>query len=246
VKSSPRSNWLIPTGLLVLSAVPVLAGGLRLVELAGGAQVLPDGDRIGSVPVPVVLHIVSVTVFSGLGAFQFAPRFRRRRRRWHRVAGRMIVPCGLLVALSGVWLTLFLPRSAVDGDVLAAIRVAVAVAMGASLILGLVAIRRRDFARHRAWMIRGYAIGMGAGTQFFTQVAWLVAAGPLTMSGKTGTLTAGWLINVVVAEWVIRRRPAGATPGPAGAESVAPVDSRAAATGRVRIGDLHRPLEERR
>jgi len=208
VTSSAKANWLIPTGLLVLSAVPVIAGSLRLAELAGGAPVLPDGDRIGSVPVPVVLHIVSVTVFSVLGAFQFAPGLRRRRRGWHRVAGRIVAPCGLVAALSGMWLALFLPRAPVDSDLLAGIRVVVSVAMCTSLILGFVAIRQRDFHRHRAWMIRGYAIGMGAGTQAFTQVPWLIVAGPLTAAGKTGTLVAGWLINIVVAEWIIRRRAA--------------------------------------
>ncbi|MDG4797107.1 DUF2306 domain-containing protein [Micromonospora sp. WMMD1082] len=223
MKSSARSNWLIPAGLLVLGIVPVLAGGLRLAELAGGAPVLPDGDRIASVPVPVVLHIVSVTVFSVLGAFQFAPRFRRRRRGWHRAAGRLLVPCGLLTALTGLWLTLFIPRAALDGDALAAIRVLVSVAMAASMVLGLVAILRRDVARHRAWMIRGYALGMGAGTQFFTQVVWLAAAGPLTMSSKTGTMAAAWLINVVVAEWIIRRRAVGGVGRPVRVASAAPV-----------------------
>jgi uncharacterized membrane protein YozB (DUF420 family) len=197
---------LIPVALLGLAFVPVLAGSLRLAELAGGAAVLPDGDRVGSVPAPLILHIVSVTVFSVLGAFQFAPTFRRRRRGWHRAAGRVLIPVGLVVALTGLWLALFLPRSAVDSDLLAGIRVVVAVAMGAALVLGFRAVLRRDFARHRAWMIRGYAISMGAGTQFFTQVTWLLAAGPLTTTGKTVTLAAGWLINVVVAERIIRGR----------------------------------------
>jgi uncharacterized membrane protein YozB (DUF420 family) len=200
-----KSNWLIPAGLLGLSAVPALAGSLRLLEFAGGARVLPDSDRIGSAPGPVVLHIVSVTVFSVLGALQFAPRFRRRRRGWHRVVGRILVPSGLLAALTGLWLTLFLPPAAVDGVVLAAIRVVVAGSMCTFLILGFVAIRRRDFAGHRAWMIRGYAIGMGAGTQFFTQATWLMAVGPFTVSSRTGTMAAAWLINVLVAEWIIRR-----------------------------------------
>lgn len=214
MKSSARSNWLIPAGLLVLSAVPALAGSLRLAELAGGAEVLPDGDRIGSAPVPVVLHIVSVTIFSVLGAFQFAPGIRRRNRRWHRVAGRVVIPCGLVSALTGLWLTLFLPPAAIDSHLLAAIRVVVVVVMTSSLILGFVAIRRRDFTRHRAWMIRGYAVGMGAGTQFFTQATWLVAGGSLTTSSRTGTMAAGWLINVLVAEWIIRRRPHGPVPRP--------------------------------
>ncbi|MBO3737501.1 DUF2306 domain-containing protein [Actinoplanes flavus] len=198
------SNWLVPGGLLLLAAVPGIAGSLRLAEFAGGAQVLPDSERITSAPLPVIVHIVSVLVFSVLGAFQFAPGLRRRRA-WHRVAGRIVVPAGLVAAASGLWLSLFLPRSPIDGDATAAVRVVVVVYMAVSLSLGLAAVLRRDFARHRAWMIRGYAIGMGAGTQAFTQGFWLVAAGPLTMWGKTGTLAAGWLINIVVAELVIRR-----------------------------------------
>ncbi len=223
MKSNATSNWLIPTGLLGLSAVPALAGSLRLAEIAGGGQLMPDTDRLGSAPVPVALHIVCVTVFSMLGAFQFAPRFRRRRRGWHRISGRIVASCGLLSALSGLWLTLFLPRAALDGDALAGIRVVVGVAMIASLILGIAAIRRRDVVRHRAWMVRGYAIGMGAGTQFFTQVSWLVAIGPLTMPSKTGTMAAGWLINVVVAEWIIRRRPSRPTRRPARVANAVPV-----------------------
>ncbi|WP_422770097.1 DUF2306 domain-containing protein [Plantactinospora sp. WMMC1484] len=204
---SARSDRLILTGLLLLAAVPVLAGGLRLVELAGGAQVLSDGDRIGSAPVPVLLHIVSVTVFSVLGAFQFAPGFRRRHRRWHRFAGRLLlVPAGLLTALTGLWLTLFLPPAAVDSRALAVIRVVVSSYLAAALLLGFLAVRRRDFGTHRAWMIRGYAIAMGAGTQFFTQVAWIVSVGALTAASRTGTMAVAWLINVAVAEWVIRRR----------------------------------------
>jgi uncharacterized membrane protein len=217
-----RSNWLIPAGLLALSAVPALAGSLRLLEFAGAAPVLPDSERISSAAVPVTVHIVSVTVFSMLGAFQFAPGLRRRRPGWHRAAGRVVVPAGVIAALSGLWLTLFLPPAAVDGTVLAAIRVVVATVMTGALVLGFVAIRQRDFARHRAWMIRGYALGMGAGTQFFTQAAWLIAVGPFTVSSRTGTMAAAWLINVVVAEWVIRRRPAVPARRPARIASVSP------------------------
>ena len=41
--------------------------------------------------------------------------------------------------------------------------------MGAFLVLGFTAIRRRDIPAHRAWMIRAYALGLGAGTQAFTE-----------------------------------------------------------------------------
>jgi len=206
-----KANWLIPTGLLTLSFVPVIAGSLRLTELLGGPAVVPDGDRVSASPVALVLHIVSVTVFSVLGAFQFAPGFRRRRRSWHRIAGRIVAPCGMVAAVTGLWLTLFLAPAAIDSRFLVVVRVVVATAMISSLVLGLAAILRRDFQQHRAWMIRGYAIGMGAGTQFFTQAVWLLAAGPITVPGRNITMAAGWLINVAAAELIIRRgtrRPA--------------------------------------
>ncbi|MEU4158647.1 DUF2306 domain-containing protein [Actinoplanes sp. NPDC026670] len=210
MKSS--SNWLIPAGLLALTFVPAVAGALRLSEMAGGAAVIPDGERVTQSPVALVAHIVSVTVFGVLGAFQFAPGVRRRFRRWHRIAGRLIAPAGLIAAVSGLWLTLFLPAAAVDSVVLAAIRVVVVAWMVTSLVLGFVMALRRDFTAHRAWMIRGYAIGMGAGTQFFTQAAWLVTAGAFTPASRTATMAVAWLINVVVAEWLIRRRPRRTTP----------------------------------
>jgi hypothetical protein len=40
-----------------------------------------------------------------------------------------------------------------------------------SIVLGFAAIRRRDLIGHRAWMTRGYAIGLGAATQMLTLMA---------------------------------------------------------------------------
>ena len=56
-------------------------------------------------------------------------------------------------------MTLFYPRPAGDGELLTGMRLVFGSAMVASIVLGFAAVRRRDIARHRAWMIRGYAIG---------------------------------------------------------------------------------------
>ena len=77
---------------------------------------------------------------------------------------------------------------------------------GTSLVLGFAAIRRRDIAWHRAWMIRGYAIALGAGTQVLTNVPWLLFVGKPEGLSRALLMAAGWLINVGVAEWIIRRR----------------------------------------
>jgi hypothetical protein len=77
--------------------------------------------------------------------------------------------------------------------------------MVATLVLGLVAIRRRRFARHRAWMIRGYALGAAAGTQSVTILPVVLIAGPPGEPAGTLLMAAGWVINALVAEWLIRR-----------------------------------------
>jgi hypothetical protein len=76
--SSTKSNLLITGGLLVLSFIPVVAGAARVHQLASGAEITPENARFFAMPLPVVLHIMSSVAFSVLGAFQFAPDFRRR------------------------------------------------------------------------------------------------------------------------------------------------------------------------
>ncbi len=202
--SSAKASWLVPAALIVLSAVPMAAGAVRLTELTGGAEVTPENARFFAAPLPVVLHILSVGLYSVLGAFQFAPGYRRKRLGWHRAAGRLLIPCGLVAALSGLWMTLFYPRPEGDGDLLAGLRLVFGSAMVLAIVLGFAAIRRRDLARHRAWMIRGYAIGLGAGTQVLTHLPWFLIFGTPGEFPRALLMGAGWVINLAVAEWIIR------------------------------------------
>jgi hypothetical protein len=80
----------------------------------------------------------------------------------------------------------------------------------ASIVLAVLAIRRRDFPSHGAWMTRGYAIALGAGTQVFTMLPWVLVFGPIGAADelpRSVLMTAAWVINLGVAEYVIRRRP---------------------------------------
>jgi len=232
MSSSAKREWLVPAALIMLSAVPVTAGAARVAELTGGAEITPENARFFAVPVPVLVHIFAAIVYCVLGAFQFVPGFRRRRLGWHRAAGLLLVLCGLTVALSGLWMTVFYPRPPGDGELLTGFRLVFGSAMILSIVLGFAAIRRRDIARHRTWMVRGYAIGMGAGTQVLTHVPWLL------LLGKPGELTrallmlAGWVINLAVAEWLLRRRPA----RPTRTQAVTPGTGRPPGVGRPAAG----------
>ncbi len=209
--TSWRSAWGVPIALVALGTVPVVAGALRLAELSGGTAALPSDARYDATPLPVVLHIVCATVFAILGAFQFAPRLRRRRPGWHRRAGQVLVAAGLGVALSALWLNEYVPRAGATREVVYPLRVVFGVAMVVALVLGFRAARRREFARHRAWMVRSYAIGLVAGTQVFT----LGIGGAVFGTGELTTallLAAAWAINLAVAERALRARPRRRTP----------------------------------
>jgi len=201
------AGWLVPAGLLVLSFIPVAAGAFRLTQLAGGVAITPESARFFASPLPVLLHIVSFTLYALLGAFQFAQGFRRRRPAWHRIAGRVLIPVGLAVALSGLWMTLFYPWPQGDGVMLYSLRLVFGSLMLLSILCGTFAIRRRDFVQHGHWMMRGYAVGLGAGTQALTQLLWVLLFGKPDELAKALLMGAGWVINLAVAEWIIRRRP---------------------------------------
>ena len=200
------TEWLIPTGLIALSLLPAAAGIFRLSQLAGGAEITPENARFFASPVPIVLHLISVVIYSILGAFQFTPGFRRRRRGWHRVAGWVLIPAGLITALSGLWMSHFYALPSYDGELLYWIRMVVGWAMFFFIILGAVAIRQRDYAQHGAWMMRGYALGVGAGTQVLTLGPWIFFYGMPDEFPRAILMATAWIINLAVAEWVIARK----------------------------------------
>jgi hypothetical protein len=214
-----RAGWLIPAGLLLLSILPLMGGTLRMLDLATG-EPTPKSIRFFESPTPIVLHAISSLIYFILGAFQFSASLRRRRPEWHRKAGRILIASGLVSALSGVWMACFYPRTIGNGPAAAVIRVLVGAAITVFICNGYAAILRRNIPAHRAWMIRAYALAIAAGTQPLTLAPIVVVPAFNGELGLTLGLTAGWILNLLVAEWVIRRRSLHTDSG-------APIDSAA-------------------
>lgn len=204
--TASKSDWLVPAGLIALTLVPALAGTARMVEIAREAAITPQNARFMADPLPALLHIPFAIVYGILGALQFSRGFRKRHRGWHRTAGRVLVPSAIIVAVSGLWMTVAYPWPAGDGIAVYAERLAFGAAMLGAIVLGVGAILRRDFPGHGEWMTRAYAIGLGAGTQVFTHLPWFLLSDARPGETARGVMMgAGWIVNVVVAEWVIRR-----------------------------------------
>ena len=202
------AEWPVIVGLLLLSFIPIVSGAFRLNQLTGGAEITPANARFFASPLPVIVHIVGASLYAILGAFQFTNSIRRRWPGWHRWAGRLLVVCGLLVGASGIWMTLFYSLPVGDGAFLNAQRLLFGSAMIVSIVLAYVTIRRKNVKQHRAWMMRAYAIGVAAGTQALVLMAGELIAGKPNELSRALLMGAAWVINLAVAEWIIRRRPA--------------------------------------
>jgi hypothetical protein len=195
---------LVPASLVALAIVPVAAGLARLAGLMTGRG-SADAARFFEHPLPVTVHILAVIPYSLLGALQFAPALRRRG--WHRAAGMTLVPLGLLAALTGLWMAQFYAWPKGDGEAVYLMRVIVGVAMTLSIVRGVRSLWHHEYVAHGAWMLRGYALGMGAGTQVFTHLPWFVFVGGAPgETGRAVMMGLGWIINAIAAEYVIRTR----------------------------------------
>lgn len=161
----------------------------------------------------LVVHIFTAAVALVLGPLQFMPRLRVHRR-LHRVIGRGYLLVGVLPAAVTA-----IPVALWSGRIITQIGLTTAAILW--LLTGVLAYRaavRRDFASHRAWMIRNYALALLAVTARILTPVLLLAQIPLG-GAEPGAIreqvdsmipvgqTLGWIVNLVVAEVFIIRRP---------------------------------------
>jgi hypothetical protein len=76
-------------------------------------------------------------------------------------------------------------------------------AIGGAITLGIAAIWQKNFVSHGNWMIRAYALAMGAGTQVFTHIPSLIFPSLEGETNRSIAMILGWVINMVAAEWII-------------------------------------------
>jgi uncharacterized membrane protein len=202
-----RRDWWIPASLLALTAVPSLAGVARLVDLSSGRT--EENARFFDLPLPILVHILGATTFCVLGAFQFMPSLRRSRPRWHRTAGRILVPAGLAGALSGMWMAVFADLPVYDNTTLIWLRLLFGSIMVTGLVLGLLAVLRHDIRTHQRWMARAYAVAQGAGTQALVLGPMVLLVDQPGGNVKAAGMGFAWVLNLAVAEWLVRRSQSG-------------------------------------
>ncbi|PYC76644.1 hypothetical protein C7C46_21950 [Streptomyces tateyamensis] len=157
------------------------------------------------------LHIVFAGVALSVGPFQFVRAIRRRWPTLHRWIGRTYV---LAIAVGSVaaFVMSFVSQAGLVGLFGFG---SLAVLWAWTTYRGYRAIRGRDVAEHRAWMIRSFALTFAAPT-LRLWLGLLIGAQALVGSHATDQQMFDnayaavpflcWLPNIVVAELMIRRR----------------------------------------
>jgi uncharacterized membrane protein len=106
-------------------------------------------------------HIVPAMLFMVLGPLQFVFGLRSKYPQVHRWSGRIFLTASAVVGITG--LTMAFGKTIGGVDEKAAITL-----FGTFFLIALAKALwhalRREFAQHREWMIRGYAIGLAVAT----------------------------------------------------------------------------------
>ena len=202
--------WRLPALLLILAIIPLASAGYHFFTIFQGIVLnIAPADPIEWLyinnPVPILLHLVPMVVFCVLGPWQLTPAARRRFPKFHRMTGRVYVVAALSVGLSGLYMNVAFPseEGGLGRDV-AVFLFGIIFVFG--LLKGVLAARDRKIAVHRAWMIRVYAIGIGATTQRLLILPVFLTTGTASDHTIAAGIWAGWIINLLIAEWIIRRK----------------------------------------
>ena len=213
-----RRSWTF----VVLTSLAVAGwfGGQYVEGLAAVAARTPDvvtaASHFDTLAWPIrwlfVVHLGTAGVALAIGPFQFSTRLRRRTIRTHRILGRVYLIAVLLSAASGVVTTLWnsMGIRGVFGYFV------LDVMWAATAWLAFRAARERRLREHQAWMVRNFALTYAAVTLRAALPVLVLLQLPFSPAASFAQLFdnaiytiapwLGWLINIVVAEWLIARR----------------------------------------
>jgi len=156
-------------------------------------------------------HILPAMLFMVLGPLQFVRGLRAKYPQVHRWSGRIFLTASAAVGVTG--LTMAFEKTIGGIDEKAAIAL-----FGTFFLIALAKALwhalRREFAQHRDWMIRGYAIGLAVATirpimGTFFAAALLRGHAPEPKEFFGTAFWVGFTLQTIAAEiWINYTRPA--------------------------------------
>jgi uncharacterized membrane protein len=147
----------------------------------------------------LILHVLGAATALLVSPFQFIARFRSRHSGLHRIVGRLYVAGCLLGAFGGLPLAL----GSTAGPVASSGFAVLAVLWFATTTLGWLRAIQGRIAEHRQWMLRSWALTMGAVTlRLYLPIPPLLAFD--FMDGYRAIAWLSWIPNLALVEIWLR------------------------------------------
>ncbi|WP_433496295.1 DUF2306 domain-containing protein [Sphaerimonospora sp. CA-214678] len=155
----------------------------------------------------LVTHVAFGSVAMLTGCLQPWRWLRRSHPAVHRTLGRIYVFGGMLPSV--VTALVIMPMGALNafgrlGTTLWGVFALI------TTLAGYTAARRGDHDRHRRWMIYSFALALAPVSGrllFFALLAFPGAVSLIATLGMFAGFWLGWIVNLAIAHWWLRRRP---------------------------------------
>jgi len=163
-------NWPIVGTLLFLTGIAGIPA-IFLVSLVAIGPSAIDGvsSMVNSLhfetPAAIFVHGVSGILFFLTMPFQFSPKLRTNNLNRHKIAGRIALISGYIMAISGVWMHNVLSPDSQGIRYVVLILTSMAICLTFSIALWH--ILKRNVQVHQKWMARAVAITLAAVTPIF-------------------------------------------------------------------------------
>lgn len=190
------------TGWWLMTVLALGVAGYASMALWNPDAIDFIAKRDGVLRSALIVHGAVGALALAIGPFQFVGKLRRSRPLWHRISGRIYLTCILVSGATGLWLAFYTPGGlpANSGFFLLAVL---------WLLTGtraLQAVLNRDYAAHRAWMMRSYALTFGAVTLRIYLGLGVPVAGIAFDQVYGMAAWASWVINLLLVEWLLLKR----------------------------------------
>ena len=169
-----------------------------------------------------LLHVGCGVAAMVLGLFQFIASLRKARPAVHRAMGMLYIGAIWVGSITALPLSFFILDAAAPSVRSQIVPISwgfatLSIVWPAVTTMAYLRARQRRFGDHRAWMIRSYSLTFAAVTVRLVSLPLLIVSGGDVFISVAGGIWS-WPLNLVVAEWLIRRKRAplaAPTPAPA-------------------------------
>ena len=214
-------NWPVVGTLLFLTGIAGIPAIFLVALVAMGPSAIEGVSSMINIlhfetPAAIFVHGGSGILFFLTMPFQFSPKLRAKNLNRHKMAGRVALISGYIMAISGVWMHNVLTPDSQGTRYIVLILMSMAICLTFSIALWH--IIKRNVQLHLKWMTRAVAITLAAVTPLFIDLLIVILFSHFdslfTVLGQLqydyGRLV-GIVFNLVIVEVILTKKLAVST-----------------------------------